>query len=237
MINEFSLSNFSGMLPLFPLPSVVHFPNTLLPLHIFEKRYRRLLSDALEGEKLIGMAVLKPGWEEFYSGNPDIYPIACLGTILKNEPMPDGRSNILLLGLKRVRIKEILKPLPYRTASVEIMEDSLDNLPKEEHQKIKNDLLELYSELVIEYAGSKHNFPTLSNAGLGLTELTDALSACLGLPVPDLVTLLGENHVGFRARFLKEKMVAMLSKNISHSQTKTIVRPSLDSHLPDIHLN
>lgn len=232
MTPDFSLKNFSGILPIFPLPNVVHFPNTLLPLHIFEKRYRRMLSDVLEGERMIGMAVLKPGWEQHYAGNPDIYPTVCLGTILKKESLPDGRSNILLLGLKRVRIRNILKPLPYRTASVDILEDSSLNLSKEDQGLIQSHLLETYGELVIEYAGSKHNFPTLSNTGFGLAELTDALAASLGLPVPQQVELLGETDIAVRARVLQEKMDAMLKRSnpIDPNPTNDLLRP-------DIHLN
>lgn len=232
MTHNFSLKNFSGQLPIFPLPNVVHFPNTLLPLHIFEKRYRRMLNDAMEGERLIGMAVLKPGWEEKYSGNPDIYPAACLGTILKCESLPDGRSNILLLGLKRVRIMEILKPLPYRTASVKVLEDNIENLTKEESHSIRKNLLEIYGEIAIEYAGSKQNFPTLSTTGLGLAEMTDALAASLGLPVSDQIELLGETRVVTRCQLLKKKMDAMLSK-----RKPLILRSSTDPNLPEIYLN
>ncbi|MBN2325779.1 MAG: LON peptidase substrate-binding domain-containing protein [Candidatus Omnitrophica bacterium] len=232
MRNHFSLKNFSGRLPIFPLPKVVHFPNTMLPLHIFEKRYQRMLSDALEGERLIGMAVLKPGWEQNYAGNPEIYPMACLGTILKHEPMHDGRSNILLLGLKRVRIKEIIKPLPYRTASVEILEDTADNMTKEERIKIKKDLLETYSEMVIEYADSKQQFPTLSNAGFNLAELTDALSASLGLPIPVQIRLLEESDVLKRSAILKQKMEALLKRC-----GPRIFSAPTDPNLPEIYLN
>ncbi|MGC9328943.1 MAG: LON peptidase substrate-binding domain-containing protein [Candidatus Hinthialibacter sp.] len=232
MRNYFSLKNFSGRLPIFPLPKVVHFPHTMLPLHIFEKRYQKMLNDALEGEGLIGMAVLKPGWEQNYSGNPDIYPMACLGTILKHEPLQDGRSNILLLGLKRVRIKEIIKPLPYRMASVEILEDMTDNMTREERIKMKKELLEIYSEVVIEHADSKQHFPALSNAGFNLAELTDALSASLGLPIPVQIRLLDESDVLNRSVILKEKMEALLKRS-----GPRIIGASTDPNLPDIHLN
>lgn len=191
-----------------------------------------MLADALEGERLIGMAVLKPGWEEKYAGNPDIYPSACLGTILKNEPMPDGRSNILLLGLKRVRIKEILKPLPYRTACVEILEDSQEGLNPEENPAILKKLLELYGEIVIEFAGGKQNFPTLSNTGLGLAEMTDALAASLGLPIDQQVEFLGETNVAQRCQRLKVKMEALLRK-----RGPLLATPSIDLNLPGIYLN
>ena len=122
----FDLASFSGRLPLFPLPNVVHFPHTLLPLHIFEPRYRRMIGDALEGERVIGMALLKPGWESNYDGSPEIHEIACLGEIGRVEHLDDGRYNLVLTGLARVRVGEIVSPLPYRTARVSLLEDRND---------------------------------------------------------------------------------------------------------------
>ena len=212
MSHEINLQNFSGNLPLFPLPNVVLFPHTLLPLHIFERRYRKMLQDTLKGEKLIGMAVLKPGWEEKYEGNPDIYSVACLGTILKHEPLMDGKSNILLLGLKRVRIKNIVSPRPYRTAKVEILDDTNQELTRIERKILRHKILALYSDFVIEFAGTGKKFPTLSNAKITLGHLTDAVAAGIGLPVNELVQLLEEVHVGKRAEYILKRLEELLQR-------------------------
>jgi len=91
-------------LPLFPLPNVVLFPAALLPLHIFEPRYRAMVGDALEGERLIGMVMLRPGWESDYDGTPSVYPVGCAGFITHADKLPDGRYNVLLRGLEKFRI-------------------------------------------------------------------------------------------------------------------------------------
>jgi Lon protease-like protein len=91
-------------IPLFPLPSVVLFPSALLPLHIFESRYRAMVADALESERLIGMVMLRPGWESQYEEAPDVYPVGCAGFITHADPLPDGRFNIMLRGLEKFRI-------------------------------------------------------------------------------------------------------------------------------------
>ncbi len=91
-------------LPLFPLPNVVLFPAALLPLHIFEPRYRAMVADALDNERLIGMVMLRPGWESQYEGAPAVYPIGCAGFITHADELPDGRYNILLRGLEKFRI-------------------------------------------------------------------------------------------------------------------------------------
>src|SRR3954468_7257730 len=91
-------------IPLFPLPNVALFPSALLPLHIFEPRYRAMVADALDGERLIGMVMLRPGWERHYEGTPPVYRVGCAGFITHADRLPDGRFNILLRGLEKFRI-------------------------------------------------------------------------------------------------------------------------------------
>jgi Lon protease-like protein len=105
-------------IPLFPLPTVVFFPKTYLPLHIFEPRYRQMVADAAAGGQCIGMALLKEGWEDQYYGSPAIFPIGCVGRLVSVQALPDGRSNILLQGLERYEIREEFHDKPYREARV-----------------------------------------------------------------------------------------------------------------------
>ena len=114
-------------IPLFPLPNVVLFPNVFLPLHIFEPRYRRMVADALAGDRIIGMVLLRPGWEGDYEGCPPAYPIGCAGLITHAEPLPDGRYNIVLRGLEKFRIVHEDVSRGYRMAQVEsLLEDVHD---------------------------------------------------------------------------------------------------------------
>src|SRR5438445_4483396 len=98
------LQNFDGIARLFPLPNLVLFPFVIQPLHIFEERYRRMTADALAGDRLIGMVLLRPGFEAEYAGRPAIHSVACLGRIVADKRLEDGRYNLLLRGLARVRI-------------------------------------------------------------------------------------------------------------------------------------
>jgi uncharacterized protein len=91
-------------IPIFPLPNVVLFPSALLPLHIFEPRYRAMVADALDGERLIGMVMLRPGWEPHYEQTPSVYPVGCAGFITHADQLDDGRYNIMLRGLEKFRI-------------------------------------------------------------------------------------------------------------------------------------
>lgn len=106
-----------ALLPLFPLPSVVLFPGVLLPLHIFEPRYRSMVADALEGDRRIGMVLLRPGWEPDYDGRPPVYGVGCSAVIVHAAKLDDGRYNIVIRGLDRFRILSEEQGRAYRRAA------------------------------------------------------------------------------------------------------------------------
>ncbi len=90
--------------PIFPLPETVFFPSVALPLHLFEPRYLQMAEDILPADKLLVIVLLRPGWEKDYHGTPPVHEIATLGRVSSHERLPDGRFNIILQGLERVRI-------------------------------------------------------------------------------------------------------------------------------------
>ena len=106
-------------IPIFPLPNVVLFPNVFLPLHIFEPRYRDMVADALSGDRIIGMVLLRDGLELDADGRPLVYPIGCSGVISHAEHLIDGRYNIVLRGLEKFRILGEDAGRAYRRARVE----------------------------------------------------------------------------------------------------------------------
>src|SRR5258706_571818 len=112
-----------GTVPVFPLPDLVFFPHAALPLHIFEPRYRLMVEDALRGDRMIAMALLRPGWERGYDGSPEVFPLACAGLIEEEVLLPGGRFNIRLRGLARVEIRSFVQESPYRIASVRVLQD------------------------------------------------------------------------------------------------------------------
>ena len=111
--------NLPDEIPLFPLTNVVLFPDVYLPLHVFEPRYRAMTRDALAGSKLIGMTVLREGWQDDYEGRPPIYATGCAGSIVHHEPLDDGRFHIVLQGISTFTVEEELeRDTPYRMAHV-----------------------------------------------------------------------------------------------------------------------
>lgn len=133
-------------LPMFPLPNVVLFPNLILPLHIFEPRYREMIRDALAGNRLIAMALLREGWEKDYQGMPPVHDVVCLGRIIHDEELTDGRFNILLEGLQRGRIRKEQDRLPgraYRSVLLDLLHDSSDDLQEETRNHWRNAVMAL----------------------------------------------------------------------------------------------
>ncbi|MEM6561020.1 MAG: LON peptidase substrate-binding domain-containing protein [Planctomycetota bacterium] len=102
------MSQAAGLLakvPMFPLPRMVLLPKAVLPLHIFEQRYRQMIADALEGEQLLTIAHLQEGFEAVPDGiDPPVFDHCCVGTIIDHRRLEDGRYNILVQGAQRVRI-------------------------------------------------------------------------------------------------------------------------------------
>lgn len=117
-------------LPIFPLPNCVLLPGGLLPLHVFEPRYRALTRDALAGDRLMAIARLRPGHEAAYFDRPPVHAHAGLGRILCADELPDGRFHILLRGIGRVAIdSELPSDRAYRRVKARLLEDHTSARP------------------------------------------------------------------------------------------------------------
>lgn len=114
------LESACAELPVFPLPQVVLFPRALLPLHIFEPRYRKMLEDALGTHKAMAMALVVDAAQ---APQPRIATVAGAGIIVEHQALADGRSNILLHGQERVRLEELPFIPPYRRARATILKE------------------------------------------------------------------------------------------------------------------
>ena len=111
-------------LPIFPLPDVTFFPHTMLPLHVFEARYRAMITDALARDRKIAVVRLKPGFEASYAGKPPVFLVAGAGEIVSWERLATGRYNILVKGEWRVRIEsELPTDTLYRIVTAQPLDD------------------------------------------------------------------------------------------------------------------
>lgn len=129
--------------PIFPLPGTVFFPNMVLPLHVFEERYRAMVADALNGDRSIAIALLKPGYEPLYDTKAaPIHETVCVGTIAAEERLEDGRYHLLLRGVSRARIvDEPDGDEPYRVGRLELLDDVLSETPSTDPEVRRAELL------------------------------------------------------------------------------------------------
>ena len=135
-----------SVIPVFPLPNVVLFPEVMLPLHIFEPRYRQMVRETREKTPpLIGMALLRGDWQEHYEGKPEVFPLCCAGEMVRVSPLQDGRFNILLRGFRECQVKEELPDTGklYREFAVEWRQPGQQPLAPSLRQEL-NRLLDSY---------------------------------------------------------------------------------------------
>jgi uncharacterized protein len=214
----------SDLLPLFPLPNVVLFPNVFLPLHIFEPRYREMVADAVASDRMIGMVLLRPGWDRDYEGTPPVYPVGCSGVITHVEALADGRFNIVLRGLERFRITDEDRTRSYRRAHVEpVFEKPLRNDDRAaiRHQRSK---LEALLAPSVERAGAlRPGSDIRMPAAMPDEDLVNALAQYLNLEPLEKQALLEKPCLRTRAESLVEllEMKVMMARtpglsNVAH---------------------
>jgi len=170
-----------AVVPIFPLPDLVFFPETVIPLHVFEARYREMIQDASAGDNLIGMALLRPGFEQDYEGSPEIHPIGTVGRIEQLRPISDGRYLLNLRGDARVEYGEVPSGRSYRTARVSLRRETAVEPTDADLESLKLDLLSTHALLARAMNGS-------GAAALAMNDripFSAAVNrACLDLPVP-----------------------------------------------------
>lgn len=186
-------------IPIFPLPNVVLFPNVFLPLHIFEPRYRTMVADALRGDRIIGMVLLRPGYERNYEGRPAVYPIGCAGVITHAEPLADGRYNIVLRGMEKFRITGEDDSRVYRLAHVQPLPESMADAERQTIREHRHKLEALLAALV-ERSGSDPKFPP----AVPDEDLVNALAQYIQLDPIERQALLEREGVLARCRALVE---------------------------------
>src|ERR1044071_5473790 len=130
--------------PVMPLPGAVLFPHALLPLYIFEPRYREMLEHALQRDRMFSVALIKPSCPE-WNAPEDFFHVATVGLIRACVGRGDGTSNLVLQGLHRVRFTGFEQEAPFPVAKIDIIESSDD--PTVKTEALGEKVLELYRKL------------------------------------------------------------------------------------------
>jgi uncharacterized protein len=196
-------------IPIFPLPNVVLFPQVFLPLHIFETRYREMVAGALEGDRLIGMVLLRPGWEGEYDGRPAVYPVGCAGVITHHDQLPDGRYNIVLRGLEKFRITGEDDSRSYRIAQV----DSLHEPLPEAHRAEINAARRRLEALLMPQARGRGATDTKLPSSLNDEDLVNTLAQYMEFDAVEKQALLEREGPLARCRSLIELLEMKLLVN------------------------
>jgi Lon protease-like protein len=210
MNDEQDLLNFSNRCRLFPLPSVVLFPHAVLPLHIFEPRYRQMTEDALADDQLVTLVQISPTGDRAAEtlGSPPVERVGCLGRILEHERLSDGRFNFLLLGRKRVRLtREVASQKPYRIAEAKLLDDFGEPAPGGPR---RSELIAAIRRELERHQVMGDDLHTILDGSLSLGPLTDIIAHALGLPPEVKQGLLTEAHVDRRAKLLLTVLQAQM---------------------------
>ena len=172
------LRRHAAALPLFPLPDVVFIPSTLLPLHVFEPRFRALVADCLEsGDGVLAVPRLMPGYEADYEGDPRLFPVSGAGRIVRHQELGDGRHNVIVLGLARVRLRgDARTARGYRAAEVEILEDRLPPGGLAALSAGDRQLRALAAQIMSTFPAAGPTLTRAMESGGGTVELIDKLA-------------------------------------------------------------
>ena len=181
-------------IPIFPLQDIMLFPDASRPLHIFEPRYREMVADALEGDRIIGMVMLHAGYEDEYAGNPPIYDVGCAGVITNVQRLEDGRYNIVLSGLVKFRITSEDRSRSYRVAAIDALPEPLGDAERDALRGHRPLLMEMLSSVAPGRAPTPDEMPD--------EMLVNGLSQFLGMSALDRLDLLREEGPLARAEAL-----------------------------------
>jgi Lon protease-like protein len=194
------------IIAVFPLPNVVFFPGTDLPLHIFEPRYLEMVKDTVQNKQLIGMFLLQPGWENDYYGNPPLFPVGCAGELVDVQQAPEDRFNIVLRGLYRARALETVQELPYRKMRVEALPDIVPT-DKKRVEKLKRELMQNFSTIAKHQKGDWTSLEKLTD----FSDIVNSVSSQLEMDIEQKMKLLEENDVFQRAQTVSQILKRQIS--------------------------
>jgi uncharacterized protein len=178
--------------PIFPLPNVTFFPRTVMPLHIFEPRYREMIADCLRGDRMLGVALLRDGWQKDYFGHPPIHRTFGIGKIIDHDRLEDGRYNLHVEGLYRARLITEYPTQPYRTGRALVLQERPIDGIRNRVGATRKELFEACEELgsmmpeyapPIQGAWASHPHPSV---------VVDQLAAMLVLDAYDRQSILEE---------------------------------------------
>lgn len=200
----FSPEQFSGRARVFPLPNLVMFPHVMQALHIFEPRYRAMVEEAVEDDRLLALGVLAPGWEQNYEGRPPLRSTACLCRIATHQRTKQGTYNVLVLGVRRLRLIDELPPKKlFRVCEAEILDDYEPEAAAPGAAAIlQQELLTAFKRAMPKIPNAYEQLDQLLGSQITLGMLSDIVAYTLELEMDVKMRLLTECDVFRRTQLL-----------------------------------
>ncbi|MCX5658164.1 MAG: LON peptidase substrate-binding domain-containing protein [Planctomycetota bacterium] len=213
--------DFDLPIAVFPLPQCVLLPHATVPLHIFEPRYRRMVSDALEGGRAIAMATFEgDDWKRDYEGKPPLRPTVCVAVIARHQELPDGRWNILLRGICRARIVREMPHDPYRVARLRPTEDEPEmEIDLIEHRRRLEDLL---CDADLRRVAAVHSLQPLLRQETSTAAMIDLSIMCLVEDSEQRYAMLAEADAQERAGWLERRLEETRKVVVAASRRSTV---------------
>jgi Lon protease-like protein len=204
-------------IPIFPLENVVLLPEGIVPLHIFEPRYRQMTEHALAGDRRIGMVAVRPEGAHQMSGDPATYETGCAGFIAEHQRLADGRFQFLLRATHRFRI---LRELPredgrlYRVAEADPLDEETGDPRAAERSRDR--VIDLLIQIARRSLGSETGIDREQLASLELARFASSVAQAVSLPTPEKQALLEADTLAERLERLAGALdfhLALLSRN------------------------
>jgi len=206
----FTPDQFSGRARVFPLPNLVMFPHVMQALHIFEPRYRAMFEEAIEGDRLVALGVLAAGWEGDYEGRPPLRQTACLCRIATHQKTEQGTYNVLVLGVRRLRLVRELPPKKlFRVIESEILDDvEPPAATPEAAAALQQELLSAFKRAMPKIPNAYEQLDELLGSQITLGMLADIVSYTIDLGLDVKMRLLAECDVFARTRLLLDAIAS-----------------------------
>ena len=209
-------------LPLFPLENVVLLPEGVVPLHVFEPRYRQMMEDALAGDRRIGMIAVRPERAHEMAGDPPLYEIGCAGFVAEHQRLADGRFHLMLRATHRFRIE---RELPreagrlYRVAEVVALEERLGD--RDEALRSRERVIDLLVQLTTRMLGPERGLDVEQLRALELAQLASGVAQSVGLPTREKQALLEADTLAERL----ERLASALDFHLALLERTTAAGP------------
>ena len=202
---------------LFPLPNLVLFPNIVVPLHIFEERYKRMVNGCIDRDEAFGLVLLRSGAED--ESDETIHRVGVSARIVDVERLDEGRLNILCEGQSRFRILRLTQQTPFWKGTIDFFEDSVHHSTESLYEQV-SELYRRVADLSVKLSGSEQTEVVLPESAIDLSFM---VSYILDIDSEEKQKLLEIDSTAERLRMLVAHLTDTIAKLDQQRAYKDVV--------------